>query len=47
MSKLNEFKKRFDGNEKTEELIEELNNEFGDSIEKLMLIKEVTDKEKE
>jgi restriction system-associated AAA family ATPase len=45
MSKLNEFKKRFDGNEKTEELIEELNNEFGDSIEKLMLIKEVTDKE--
>lgn len=45
MSKLNEFKKRFDGNEKTEELIEELNNEFGDSIEKLMLIKEVTNKE--
>lgn len=45
MSKLTEFKKRFDGNEKTEELIEELNNEFGDSIEKLMLIKEVTDKE--
>lgn len=45
MSKLQEFKKRFDGNEKTEDLIEELNNEFGDSIEKLMLIKEVTDKE--
>jgi restriction system-associated AAA family ATPase len=45
MSKLNEFKKRFDGNEITEELIEELNNEFGDSIEKLMIIKEVTEKE--
>lgn len=44
MSKLKEFKKRFDGNEKTEDLIEELNNKFGDSIEKLMLIKEVTDK---
>lgn len=44
MSKLTEFKKRFDGNEKTEDLIEELNSEFGDSIEKLMLIKEVTDK---
>lgn len=44
MSKLNEFKKRFDGNERTEDLIEELNNEFGDSIEKLMIIKEVTDK---
>lgn len=44
MSKLKEFKERFDGNEKTEDLIEELNNEFGDSIEKLMLIKEVTDK---
>ena len=44
MSKLNEFKKRFDGNERTEDLIEELNSEFGDSIEKLMIIKEVTDK---
>lgn len=44
MSKLKEFKKRFDGNERTEDLIEELNNEFGDSIEKLMIIKEVTDK---
>lgn len=44
MSKLKEFKKRFEGNEKTEDLIEKLNNEFGDSIEKLMLIKEVTDK---
>ena len=44
MSKMTEFKKRFDSNEKTEDLIEELNNEFGDSIEKLMLIKEVTDK---
>ncbi|TDL99099.1 MAG: ABC transporter [Flavobacteriaceae bacterium] len=46
MSKLKEFKKRFDGNERTEDLIEELNSEFGDSIEKLMLIKEVTDKKK-
>jgi len=45
ISKLAEFKKRFDDSEQTEELIEELNNEFGDSIEKLMLIKEVTDKE--
>ncbi|WP_428740763.1 restriction system-associated AAA family ATPase [Tenacibaculum sp.] len=44
MSKMTEFKKRFDSGEKTEDLIEELNNEFGDSIEKLMLIKEVTDK---
>jgi restriction system-associated AAA family ATPase len=44
MSKLKEFKKRFDGNERTEDLIEELNNEFGDSIEKLMIIKEVKDK---
>lgn len=44
MSKMTEFKKRFDSEEKTEDLIEELNNEFGDSIEKLMLIKEVTDK---
>jgi len=44
MSKLKEFKKRFDGNERTEDLIEELNSEFGDSIEKLMIIKEVTDK---
>ena len=44
MSKLKEFKKRFDGNERTEDLIEELNSEFGDSIEKLMIIKEVTNK---
>lgn len=44
MSKLKEFKKRFDGNERTEDLIEELNSAFGDSIEKLMIIKEVTDK---
>ncbi|BAO54073.1 restriction system-associated AAA family ATPase [Nonlabens marinus] len=44
MSKMMEFKKRFNSGEKTENLIEELNNEFGDSIEKLMLIKEVTDK---
>ncbi|MHA8104647.1 restriction system-associated AAA family ATPase [Aquirufa nivalisilvae] len=44
MSKLKEFKKRFDGNERTEDLIKELNSKFGDSIEKLMLIKEVTDK---
>lgn len=44
MSKLKEFKKRFDGNERTDDLIEELNSEFGDSIEKLMLIKEVTHK---
>src|SRR5690606_35184505 len=39
LSKLTEFKGRFEGKEKTEDLIEELNNEFGDSIEKLMLIK--------
>jgi len=45
LSKLNEYKKRFDETDKTEELIEELNNEFGDSIEKLMLIKAATDKE--
>ena len=44
MSKMNEFKKRFEGSESTEDLMEELNSEFGDSIEKLMLIKEVTDK---
>ncbi|TLV01343.1 restriction system-associated AAA family ATPase [Dyadobacter luticola] len=44
ISRLNEFKKRFDGSEDTQELIEELNNEFGDSIEKLLLIKEVTEK---
>jgi restriction system-associated AAA family ATPase len=44
ISRLNEFKKRFDGSEDTQELIEELNNEFGDSIEKLLLIKEVTSK---
>lgn len=44
MSKMNEFKKRFDGTEKTADLIQELNNEFGDSIEKLMLINEVTEK---
>lgn len=43
LHEMNEFKKRFGGKEKTEELIEELNEEFGDSIEKLMLIKEVTD----
>ena len=46
MSKMKEFKKRFDGNERTEDLIEELNSEFGDSIEKLILIKEVTSKKK-
>jgi len=44
MSKMKEFKKRFEGSERTDDLIEELNSEFGDSIEKLMLIKEVTDK---
>lgn len=44
ISKLQEFKKRFDSKDKTEQLIEELNSEFGDSIEKLMLIKEMTDK---
>ncbi|MEJ7822791.1 MAG: restriction system-associated AAA family ATPase [Chitinophagaceae bacterium] len=44
LSKLEEFKKRFEKTDRTEELIEELNNEFGDSIEKLMLIDEVTKK---
>ena len=44
LHEMNEFKKRFGGEEKMEDLIEELNEEFGDSIEKLMLIKEVTDK---
>lgn len=43
IQKLNEFKTRFSSNERTEDLIEELNREFGDSIEKLMLIKEMTD----
>lgn len=41
LARLNEFKKRFANSDNTEELIDELNNEFGDSIEKLMLINEV------
>jgi len=40
LSKLNGFRKRFESQEKNENLIEEINNEFGDSIEKLLLIKE-------
>ena len=45
MGKMNELKKRFDGKENREYLVNALNAEFGDSIEKLLLIKEVTSKD--
>jgi restriction system-associated AAA family ATPase len=45
-SKLNEFRQRFQTDENKEDIIEAINNEFGDSIEKLLLIKEFSGKEK-
>jgi restriction system-associated AAA family ATPase len=46
LSKLNEFRERFQTDENKEEIIEDINEEFGDSIEKLLLIKEFSGKEK-
>lgn len=43
LSKLNDYKQRFATTDNKEQLIEEVNQEFGDSIEKLLLIKEFTD----
>lgn len=45
-SKLNEFRKRFQSDENRDDIIEDINTEFGDSIEKLLLIKEFSVKEK-
>lgn len=45
-SKLNEFRKRFQTDENKDDIIEAINNEFGDSIEKLLLIKEFSGKDK-
>jgi hypothetical protein len=44
MEKINKYRQRFKQNENVETLIEEINEELGDSIEKLILIKEMTDK---
>ncbi len=45
-SKLNEFRKRFQTDENRDAIIEDMNTEFGDSIEKLLLIKEFSGKDK-
>ncbi|MDR6368851.1 restriction system-associated AAA family ATPase [Chryseobacterium bernardetii] len=42
LSKIAEFRKRSLNGEETNKLIEEINNELGDSIEKLILIKEIS-----
>lgn len=46
MDKINDYRIRFERNENIDDLIEELNEELGDSIEKLILIKEMTDRGK-
>jgi restriction system-associated AAA family ATPase len=43
LSKLNSYRKRLESEADKDEIIEEINNEFGDSIEKLLLIKEIKD----
>ncbi|WP_293914026.1 MULTISPECIES: restriction system-associated AAA family ATPase [unclassified Sphingobacterium] len=43
LKKLNTYRERFLKTDNVEELIEELNSELGDSIEKVLLIKEMTD----
>ena len=42
LSKLNNYKKKFATAQNKQQVIDELNEEFGDSIEKLLLIKELT-----
>lgn len=44
LSKLNELRKKSETRTDKEQLIDEINNEFGDSIEKLLLIKEISDR---
>jgi restriction system-associated AAA family ATPase len=44
LSKLNDYKKKFAIAQDKQQVIDELNEEFGDSIEKLLLIKELTNK---
>ncbi len=44
LKKLNAYRERFLETGNVDELIEELNSELGDSIEKVLLIKEMTDK---
>lgn len=43
LKKLNTYRERFLKTDNVEELIDELNSELGDSIEKVLLIKEMTD----
>lgn len=45
LSKLNELRRKSKETENKEELIDEINRQFGDSIEKLLLIKEISGKE--
>lgn len=44
LKKLNAYRERFLQTDNVDDLIEELNSEIGDSIEKVLLIKEMTDK---
>jgi restriction system-associated AAA family ATPase len=44
LSKLNDYKNKFAISQNKQQVIDELNEEFGDSIEKLLLIKELTNK---
>lgn len=44
LSKLNDYRKKFAISQNKQQVIDELNEEFGDSIEKLLLIKELTNK---
>lgn len=44
LAKLNSFKEMADKSISKDDLIESINNEFGDSIEKLLLIKELSEK---
>jgi len=44
--KLNDYRKRFEEGESYEKIQIEINEKFGDSIEKLLLLKELSDKSK-
>ena len=46
LEKLNEYRKKFQTMENLEDFLDEINSEMGDSIEKVLLIRELTDKMK-
>lgn len=44
LEKLNEYREKFKGMDSLEDFLDEINSEMGDSIEKVLLIRELTDK---